>query len=646
MIFKNEYKVPARSDDDVTPEETLIDESSELSNLEQPISTAVFRSATIIAGIAAVVLAAGSFRISVLEHEELSALAFRNKTVNIALSPPRGSITDRQGKPLVKNVPSFDLLVVSRELPRSGEERTTEWKQLAKIIGRTEEEFEGTMKAEMEQNSIFYLASDLTKEQVLAITQRRAPGFHIVTTTKRAYIDGPQFAHVLGYTGKVSKKDLERDSYYVQSDTIGRLGIEAQFEDTLRGEHGRIFFARDGEDAIEKQPLSGDTVALNIDYDIQKALYREVFAVLRGTPTTGAAGIVQDPRSGAVLGMVSFPTFDNNVFNGPVSQVEYERLFENRTKPLFNRVINGLYNPGSTIKPLIGLAALQEDVIDENDVTHDCVELRVVNPFDPDDVRVFKNWRAEFGPFTLSRAIANSCNVYFFTVGGGFGNVAGLGIDRIVLYLKALLANVSLGIDLPGEERGFVPTPEWKLEKRGERWYQGDTYNVSIGQGDLLVTPLWINTYISAIANGGTVYRPRVANRIVGNGGEQTIFEPEQLAALPFSPEYIEAMKRAMRETVISGTGKALNDLPVPAAAKTGTAEVVKGRTVNSLFTVFAPVDDPEIALTILIEGSASNEGFAIRAAHQFLRWYFKAPEPSAVPTLSPGLSTSPPSTP
>jgi penicillin-binding protein 2 len=190
--------------------------------------------------------------------------------------------------------------------------------------------------------------------------------------------------------------------------------------------------------------------------------------------------------------------------------------------------------------------------------------------------------------------------------------------------MKSVFADHILGIDLAGEEHGFVPTPEWKESERGEPWYQGDSYNISIGQGDLSVTPLWINTYIAAVANGGTLYQPQVAHRITDANGEVVkSLVPEVLGKMPFSAENLAEVKSDMEETVISGTAQILKDLPVKVAAKTGTAEVVKHQSINSLFTVFAPAANPELTMTVLVEGSASNEGYAIRIANEVLKWYF-----------------------
>ena len=193
----------------------------------------------------------------------------------------------------------------------------------------------------------------------------------------------------------------------------------------------------------------------------------------------------------------------------------------------------------------------------------------------------------------------------------------------MVQYFKTSFVDKILGVDLPGEGHGFVPTPDWKKQTRGESWYQGDTYNISVGQGDLSVTPLWLNTYLSAVANGGIMYQPRVASRIVDND-KNTVqtFESKSLGKLPFNDKNLAIVKDDMRETILSGTATLLKDLPVTAGAKTGTTQVINNQQINSLFTVFAPFDHPEIAMTILVE-NPTEEGLAIRAANNILKWYF-----------------------
>ncbi|HXK36879.1 MAG TPA: penicillin-binding transpeptidase domain-containing protein [Candidatus Paceibacterota bacterium] len=622
--WRRSYRITPERDDWVAPEETLVDASSAHADIEVPVNDGVFRGAGFVLLAIAAILVVGTGRLAIDRHDELALLAWRNRTVNVAVPPPRGVIMDRTGVPLVQNVPSFDLLVISRQVNRNDDGTFPDIVPLAQALGRSPEDVTLALADGVRSNAVFFLATDLDRDAVLALSDALPQGFSVITTTKRAYPNGATFSHVLGYVGKVSKDDIARDPYYLPSDTVGRLGIEAAYETVLRGEHGRLEFDATGQ-PVEVSAGPGDNVVLAVDAEVQQHLFSALRTVLLETGLTQAAAVAQDPRSGSVLGMVSFPTYDNNVFSGPLSQEDVDGLFNNPRRPLFNRVIAGLYNPGSTIKPVIGMAALQENVIAPDTlVNHDCISISIPNPANPDDPYVFGNWRIDTGWFDLTRAIADSCNIFFYTVGGGFGDIGGLGVNSIVHYLTSMFANVILGIDLPGEEAGIVPTPEWKEDTTGLPWYTGDTYNISIGQGDLVVTPLWINTYVSAIANGGTLWQPQVATRVVDQDMHPVeIFPPISLGHLPFSDTTIAAMQHAMRQTVVTGTGKTLQDIGVTAAAKTGTAEVVKGKRINSLVTVYAPVENPEIALTVLVEGSTENQGHALRAARQFLQWYF-----------------------
>ncbi len=620
MFGEKKYKISV-SEDWIDPEDTLIDSISSHPDLEVPIQGRIFKAVFWSAGILSLIITAFVFDLSVRKNGYFADIAFQNKSVSFSVPPPRGIIFDRLGRPLVKNEPVFDLLIISKEARDRANDSNVA--QVADVLGKNKDEFSSFISENISNASVFFAALNLDKNQVLKIKAINSKGFYIVPNTKRNYIDGLQFSQVLGYVGRVNRNELGVDDYYYPTDIIGRLGIEAQYEEYLRGEHGKIFFQYEG-DALSEDSVIGDSLVLNIDYDIQKRLFNELFNVLKDSNRSRAAAVVQHPQTGEILAMVSFPAYDNNLFISGLSDAQFRNLFQSSSRPLFNRVISGLYNPGSTIKPFMGLMTLEENILSPSDTIQDCVGLTVVNPYNPDDIYTFSNWRVEYGRFNLKRAIANSCNVYFYIVGGGYGSIKGLGIERIANYLKSAFVDSKLGIDLPGEVKGFVPTPNWKLDARGEGWYQGDTYNISIGQGDLLVTPLWLNSYISAIANGGTLYKPLVAKQVLDSGRNIiNSFEPEALGYLNFREEVMREVRDAMAETVISGTAKLLGGLPVKAGAKTGTAEVVKGGSVNSLMTAFAPFDNPEISISVLIENAPTNEGSAIKATYGFMKWYF-----------------------
>jgi len=624
MILNNmakEYRVSI-NDDVLTPEETLFDAGSELSDLERPIPSHVFRFMFWGIAVLLVVIFSVTVKFGVFEHTHYATLAIQNRSSNFSVPAPRGIIIDATGQPLVKNIPSFDLVAVSKEIKPILKDQA-QLAAIAKALAISTDELTSRINTQLAGSSVFFVANDMTKDQVLAIQYLSPHGMYVVPDAARSYVDGSMFSQVIGYIGKVNKDDLTADPYYLSTDTTGRLGIEGQYEQYLRGNHGRLFFG-DATNATNVDATTGDTVVLNINADLQRELYAQAKSILASGGLSRGAAIIQNPQTGAILAMVSFPTFDNNVFVNGLSQSQYQSIFNNPAKPLFNRVISGLYNPGSTIKPLMGLMGLQENIITPDTTIQDCVSISIPNPYDKNITYTYHNWRADYGLFDLRRAIAQSCDVFFYTVGGGFGKIIGLGVEKIAHYLQSVFVSHPLGIDLAGEVSGFVPTPDWKLSNRGAPWYQGDTYNISIGQGDLLVTPLWLNTILSAIANGGTLYQPQVANHVVDvNGNIIKQIAPEVLGKMPFSDTNLAIVKSDMEETVISGTAGIFKDLPVKVGAKTGTAEVVKHQSINSLFTAFAPADHPQISMTVLVEGSASNQGYAIRIAHEVLKWYF-----------------------
>ncbi|HXV26609.1 MAG TPA: penicillin-binding transpeptidase domain-containing protein [Candidatus Paceibacterota bacterium] len=639
------YAVAPRSDEWIGPEDTLVDAASDFADLEAPVPEGTFRAAGVLLAVLFAVVGAMSGDIMVRQHGRMALLAEANRTVTVAVPPPRGLILDRNGVHLVENVPSFDLLAISRQVVRGPDGGYPAARRLSGVLGIPADSLNGLIADNISRNAVFFLESDLEKEQALALTRDMPEGFYLITSTKRDYRDGEQFSSVIGYVGRVSPEDMVRDDYYLPSDTVGRAGIEAAYEEVIRGSHGTLSFVADAHE--QRAAGQGATLMLNIDAQAQKALFNALFTVLRESGLGEAAAVVQDPASGAVLAMVSFPTYDNNVFNKRLSPEQFSALFENPRRPLFNRVIGGRYNPGSTIKPFIGMTALQEGVVTPGTTVPDCNAISIPNPANPSDPYVFRNWRPEAGSFDLFRAVADSCNIYFFSVGGGHGSIGGLGIGRIVDYLRRGFADSRTGVDLPGEETGFVPDPDWKWVNRKEPWYQGDTYNVSIGQGDLLLTPLWLNTYVSAIANGGTLWSPRLGQRILDDQ-QRTLhtYDPQALGQLPFDAGHVRTMQQAMRRTVTSGTARILQNLPVTAAAKTGTAEVIKGERINSFLTVYAPAENPQVAMTVLVEGSPSNQGYAIRAAYDFLNWYFtRQLTPRAVPATpapEPSMTVAP----
>lgn len=631
-----EYRVSGYDEEEVAPEETLADSFSSFSKAEFPIGVSALQ---IFLGLAMAVLifyTLTAFRLEVINGQEWRARAVGNHSSVFDILAIRGNIVDQSGKVLVENQPVFDLMAISADLPK--EEAMSDWlKELAVILGQETSALQEIF-AQNRHQAIFFLQRDLQKDQVLKIQNKYAYGVHVINSVKRNYLQGEKYAAIIGYTGQVTPEDLQ-DDYYSINDRKGRTGVEFGFENYLRGEHGQIFFDQTSKRYLTTASHPGQTVVLNIKGDVQEHLYAAVNEVLRMYGLKFGSAVAQNPQTGEVLGMVSFPSYDNNDLSGEINEEQYKKYFVSKDRPLFNRAIGGRFNPGSTIKVVLALAGLKEGVVTPRTTFTDSTGyVTIQNIYNPEIVYTYRDWRIQ-GTVDLKKALAWSSDLYFYAVGGGppaGGNkIKGLGFERLEKYFRAFLIDQSLKIDIPGESAGFVPSEQWKIAKFGQPWFMGDTYNVSIGQGDLLVTPLWLSSYISAIANGGTIYRPWLVDKIVdGERKDVRVFDVEKLATLPFDRATLDIVREGLREVVLSGTGQILKSVPVPVAAKTGTAEVFAGgKNLNSLLVAFAPYDNPEIAISVVIEGVGSHQGLALQTAKNFLQWYFTPALSLSTPT-------------
>ncbi|MBI2062945.1 MAG: penicillin-binding protein 2 [Candidatus Yanofskybacteria bacterium] len=624
----SKYKINSFESEELKPEETLADTLSIHPTIETPISRSVFNIFYTAVAVVFVLLVLKSFQFQIVEGEHFASSAEQSSLLSYQLSPLRGLIYDFNNRALVENVPVFDLVVVHTFLPKSSDMLMDGIKLISTIIDRNVESLSEVFEENKDQ-AAFVIKNDLNKEEMVKIKNISLPYLFIVTNARRYYPDGPASAHLLGNTAKVTPDDLKNDNYFFINDRIGRTGLEAQYEQFLRGEH-RDFNFLSSEEVLNRvsqdtKNEGADNLFLNIDSSIQNKLYKTMSYVFASAGVRRGAAIVQNPKSGAVLGLVSMPTFDNNIFedsSSPDSISAIPNILKNPDRPLLNRVISGRYSPGSTIKPLLALAGLKEGVVTPSTIIFANGSISVQSEVDSNIFYTFRDWKVH-GWTDIKKAIADSVDVYFYSLGGGYGNIKGLGIDRISNYIKSAGADKNTGIDLPGEVSGLVPSKEWKKETKGESWYVGDTYNISIGQGDLIVTPVWLNTYIGAIANGGNLMKPYIVREVRGADGrllEKN--EPYTLGQMPFDQETLNIVKQGMRETILSGTASLLQNVPVVLAAKTGTAQVT-GRGLNSLFTVFGPYNDPEIVMTVLVENINQSQGLAIKVANDFLLWYF-----------------------
>jgi penicillin-binding protein 2 len=378
-------------------------------------------------------------------------------------------------------------------------------------------------------------------------------------------------------------------------------------------------------------------VVLSIDAELQ-ALVTE--ALQRGIEEAGSesgVAIAMDPRSGEILAMVSLPSYDPNLFIGGISEEEYSQLSDDPLHPLVNHATSGQYPPGSTFKVVTASAGLEEGIVTRTSLLFCPGTIWIPHRFAPDNPELaqpFNCWlKTGHRSISIVEAIAQSCDIYFGLLGGGYGEFEGLGQEALHNYGVYFGLGEPTGIDLPGESAGLAPDETWKRLTYGETWVTGDTYNAAIGQGFILTTPLQMLNATAAIANGGSLYRPTVVREIRDAEGRViTPFTPHLIRKLPLSPETIGIVKEGLRAAVSHGTAWGANLGGVAVAGKTGTAEFPGQRNwegklpTHAWFTAFAPFDDPEIALVVFVEGGGEGSIVAVPIAAEILSQYFNLP--------------------
>jgi penicillin-binding protein 2 len=556
------------------------------------------------------------------------ALAEGNHIRNQSVLAPRGIIYDSQGETIVENAPSFDLVVVPADIVKDKFDQQLQ--ALADLfhfdINDAKKDINKNGVADFQGISI---VSGLSRDEAVVFESQAKDyqGFHIEDGPIRQYKDPLVFAHVIGYTGKINENELSEHNDYALNDYIGKTGVEYSYEKYLKGVNGKKQIEVDasgtakstlGEIAAE----SGKSLTLNIDAGLQRELYNEIIAK---NGNKKAAAVAIDPRSGQVLALLSLPGYDDNLFAKGISQNNYSALSNDPQKPLLNRAISGAYPPGSTIKPVMASAALQENIVQPDTKIVDNGDL-VYGGYH------FRGWKpGGLGPMDVRSAIAMSSDIYFYTVGGGQAslNIQGLGPDRIAKYDSLFGMGQKLGIDLPNEVSGLVADPAWKRnyfkDTSLQTWYPGDTYHVSIGQGDMLATPLQVAMWTSVVANGGTLYKPYIVNKVADANGKVVMQNDPQIIRAGFiDPKNIQIVREGMRQTVTSGTARSLNTLPVTAAGKTGTAQFDGSNpaATHAWFTAFAPYENPKIVITVLIEAGGEGSSAASPVVKNVLNWW------------------------
>ncbi len=549
------------------------------------------------------------------------------------LKAPRGIIYDKFGQQIVFNSPSFDLVLIPADFFRdkNQQRQKTDIEKLSAIVGQPYKVTESRI-LDCGKNSYapILIAENLKKETAIAAKTltEEIEGVELAGGYIRNYVGSEQFAGIVGYTGKINPEELERYPDYLMSDDLGKDGLELFYEEELRGEYGRREIAVDSLGKTEKvlsqnEPSPGNNLALNIDGELQKKIYGELEEMVEKLEIKQAQAVAINPRNGAVISLVNYPGYDNNLFAHGISQSDYSGLLNDPANPLFNGAISGEYPPGSVFKPLVAAAALEEKIITPQTTILSAGGIWVGRWFFPD-------WQAGgHGNVNVIKAIAQSVNTFFYIVGGGYNGTEGLGIAGIKKYAEFFGLGNQLGIDLPSESSGLVPDKNWKKNEIGENWYIGDTYHVSIGQGYLTATPLQIAAATAAIANGGTLFSPQIVGEIKNSRGDIVKnIQPEIIRENFISRENIDWVKKGMREGVISGSSRRLFDLPVAAAGKTGTAQFDKNKEPHAWSVSFAPYENPEIVLVVLVEEGGEGHKAAVPVAKNVLEWYFTKDSP------------------
>lgn len=572
-------------------------------------------------------------RLQIAKGDYFKDLAEGNRIRKEVIRAPRGVIYDRNGNLLVKSVASFQVTIVPADLPDNEAERGAVLDLLSKTIDAPLEDL-NKIYAEKGPN---YLDPVIVKENVerdrALIVQTKydeLPGVRVEADPVREYEDPFNYAHLIGYIGRITEEEYKSkgEKNYDLNDYTGKTGLEYIYENYLKGKNGQKQIEVDAQGRPEVtlasiDPAGGNNLVLSIDDKLQKEMAKILEEGRGGKP---AVAIAMNPGSGEILGMVSLPSFDGNLFAKGIDSAKYANLSNDPQKPLFNRSINGTYPTGSTIKPVTAAAGLAEGIINAGTTIVCNGILQVENQYNPDIVYNFPCWKTSgHGSENVVGALRDSCDIFFYTVGGGYKNRPGLGSEKLGDYFREFGLGTETGIDLPSEAAGLVPSREWKQSYKNETWGTGDTYHMAVGQGDILATPLQVLNFTAAMANGGKLIKPHLVKQ-VEDSSKNVIkrFDPEIIRENLVAEDNLNLIRRGMREVTKSGTARSLASLPFTTAGKTGTAQYGPNNSKeHAWFTVFAPFENPEIALVVLVEGGGEGSEVAVPIAKRILEYYF-----------------------
>ncbi|MBI2013757.1 MAG: hypothetical protein HYS87_02960 [Candidatus Colwellbacteria bacterium] len=611
-----------RKDRGIDFEEVVSDVEREPNPVELPLKPGLFKAIFTVTVIICLLFLANALFLAVAKGNFYKTRAERNMHKEIPILAQRGLIVDRFGKPILENKFVLSAFLNPSVMLQMGE-KDEALKALSETLNIPEMEIKDKLSsANLEENINLKIAEDISTSDAIKLKDLSLNSISVEGDYKRHYVS-PAFSHVLGYVGLPTKEDLESNEKINLLDSIGKAGLEKYYNDILLGRHGEKIILRDArlneqEEKLIKEPETGETLQTTLDGELQEYFYERLLAYMKTKGQTAGAGIAINPKNGEVLSLISLPSFEPD---------NISKYLNAKNQPLFNRVVSGLYSPGSTIKPLHATAALEEGVISTTASINSRGQIEIPNPYFPDNPSYFVDWKAH-GWVNLYSAIARSSNIFFYTVGGGLpkneaGIVQGtsypinsLGITRLNKYWLLFGLGRETGIDLGVEPTSFLPTAEEKEKRTGIPWRVGDTYNISIGQGDLNITPLQILDTIIAVANEGLVYRPKINM----NRPEELLFDVSDMA------KSLKEVKIGMQDAVSRtyGTAYMLSGLPIKVAAKTGSAQTALNTKTNAMFVGYAPADNPTIAILILIEDAVEGSSNTLPIARDVFEWYYQ----------------------
>lgn len=585
-----------------------------------------------------IILLGRGFQLQIIQGEQYFRLAENNRISIRPINAPRGRIYSSDGSTLVSNKLSYNLYFQPNELP-PGVSRDDVFTRMTKTSGYNREELEKDFQRGKERSSPgegILIKRNLNDQEMVRLEENRdiLPGIHIREAALRDYVYDNTGSHIFGYVGEIGISDLKNSSEngldYTGGDIIGITGLEREYENYLKGDKGFEsiqvnHLGHRTELLDQKSPEPGHDLFLNIDWDLQKhveEIMEQYITELQEKAEEdddiampqGSSAIVMEVETGKILSMVSYPDFNPNDFADGFRTSDYNQLLDDPLKPLINRNIMTTESPGSIFKLVTATAA-----IENLDIKADTSFVDRTGRFNiPGWSRAFTNWLGYGeGEMSFTRAMARSNNIIFYEL--GYELYKEFGGSKLVETAREYGLGKKTEIDLPEERKGLVPDGQWKRETRGESWYPGDSVNMSIGQGDTLITPLQAAQMTAAVANRGEIYKPRMVNEIRSDSGELIEdYQPELVKRLPYSNKTYEIVEEGMLETVMHDRGTAstpFSDFPIDIAGKTGTAQMGSSGSSHAWFVSYGPVPEPEIAVVIFIDqGETSSNAVPIAA--------------------------------